>query len=64
MDAVVAATGEDDANILACLYAKSLGAQETIAVLHRLSLRELLEGEARLFSPVLQKLAETLHRTP
>ena len=42
-DAVLALTGEDDANILACLFAKSLGARETIAVLHRLSLRELLE---------------------
>ena len=41
-DAVIALTGQDDANILACLFAKSLGAKETIAVLHRLSLRELL----------------------
>lgn len=41
-DAVAALTGEDDANILACLYAKSLGARETIATLHRLKLRELL----------------------
>ena len=42
-DAVVAATGEDDANVLACLYAKSEGAGETIAVVHRLSLLPLLE---------------------
>jgi trk system potassium uptake protein TrkA len=42
-DAVLALTGQDDANILACLFAKSLGASETIAVLHRLALRELLE---------------------
>lgn len=41
-DAVIALTGEDDANILACLYAKSMGARETIAVLHRLELRGLL----------------------
>lgn len=41
-DAVLALTGEDDANILACLFSKSLGAEETIAVLHRLQLRELL----------------------
>jgi len=41
-DAVVALTGKDDANILACLYAKSLGASETIAVLHNLSLHTLL----------------------
>ena len=42
-DAVVAATGEDDANVLACLYSKSEGAGETIAVVHRLSLLPLLE---------------------
>ena len=42
-DAVVAATGEDDANVLACLYAKSEGASETIPVVHRLSLLPLLE---------------------
>lgn len=42
-DAVVAATGEDDANVLACLFAKSEGATETIAVVHRLSLLSLLE---------------------
>lgn len=41
-DAVVALTGDDDANILACLFAKSMGAQETISVLHRLELRGLL----------------------
>ncbi len=42
-DAVVALTGEDDANILACLFAKSAGAGETIAVVHGLSLLPLLE---------------------
>ncbi len=41
-DAVIALTGKDDANILACLYAKSMGARETIAVLHNLALRDLL----------------------
>ena len=41
-DAVLALTGEDDANILACLYAKLEGAKETIAVVHRLSLLSLL----------------------
>ncbi len=41
-DAVLALTGEDDANILACLYAKLQGAEETIAVVHRLSLLSLL----------------------
>ncbi len=44
-DVVAALTGEDDANILACLYAKSGGAGETIAVVHRLALLSLL-GEA------------------
>lgn len=42
-DAVVALTGEDDANILACLYSKAEGAGEAIAVAHRLSLLPLLE---------------------
>ena len=41
-DVVLALTGEDDANILACLYAKLEGAKETIAVVHRLSLLPLL----------------------
>lgn len=41
-DAVVALTGEDDSNILACLFAKRSGASETIAVLHRLELQHLL----------------------
>ncbi len=41
-DAVIALTGEDDANILACLFAKKAGARVTIAVLHRLELRHLL----------------------
>jgi trk system potassium uptake protein TrkA len=44
-DVVAALTGEDDANILACLFAKLEGAGETIAVVHRLSLLPLL-GEA------------------
>ncbi len=41
-DVVVALTGEDDANILACLFAKASGAKETIAVVHRLSLLPLV----------------------
>lgn len=41
-DAVIALTGEDDANILACLFAKKAGARQTMAVLHRLELRDLL----------------------
>ena len=53
-DIVVALTGEDDANVLACLYAKSAGARlagdsngastpKTIAVVHRLKLLDLLD---------------------
>ena len=41
-EVVVALTGEDDANILACMYAKSVGANETIGVVHRLALLRLL----------------------
>ena len=41
-DAVVAVTGNDEDNILACLYAKSMGVSETIALLHRLEFLPLL----------------------
>ena len=37
-DVVIALTGDDDANILACLFAKAAGAAETVAVVHRLAL--------------------------
>jgi trk system potassium uptake protein len=40
---VAALTGEDDANILACLFAKSAGAGETIAIVHRLELLKILK---------------------
>ena len=52
-DVVIALTGADDANVLACLYAKAAGARhsrsgaagpETIAVVHRLQLLDLLEA--------------------
>ena len=41
-DAVIAVTGNDEDNILACLYAKSMGVPETIALLHRLEFLPLL----------------------
>jgi trk system potassium uptake protein TrkA len=41
-DVVVALAGVDDANSLACLFAKAQGATETIAILHRLELLPLL----------------------
>ncbi len=41
-DAVAALTGEDDANIISCLFANSQGAGETIAIAHRLELLPLL----------------------
>ena len=56
-DVVIALTGEDHANVLACLYAKSAGSvrakqkglgsngPETIAVIHRLELLDLLEAQ-------------------
>ncbi len=43
VDAVAALTGEDDSNILACLYAKAAGASSTIAVVHKLALLSLLD---------------------
>ena len=42
MDAVVAATGEDAANVLACAFAIAEGAKSTVAVLHRLALLPLV----------------------
>jgi trk system potassium uptake protein len=42
MDAVVAATGEDSANVLACAFAIAEGATFTVAVLHRLALLPLV----------------------
>lgn len=41
-DAVVAATGEDSSNVLACAYATAEGSPFTIAVLHRLALLPLV----------------------
>ena len=43
-DAVAALTGEDESNILACMYAKASGAKHTIAVVHRLALLPLLSS--------------------
>ncbi len=42
MDAVVAATGEDASNVLACAFAIAEGATFTVAVLHRLALLPLV----------------------
>ena len=41
-DVVIALAGEDHANSLACLFAKTQGATETIAIIHRLELLPLL----------------------
>jgi trk system potassium uptake protein TrkA len=42
MDVVVAATGDDTANVLACAFAASQGPAFTVAVIHRLALLPLL----------------------
>lgn len=42
MDVVVATTGEDTANVLACAFAAAEGAAFTVAVLHRLALLPLV----------------------
>lgn len=42
MDVVVATTGEDTANVLACAYAAAEGHSFTIAVIHRLALLPLV----------------------
>ncbi len=41
-DAVVALTGNDEDNILACLFGKSKGAKEAVALLHRLEFLPLV----------------------
>ena len=53
-DAAIALTGKDEANVLACMYAKSLGTDRTIAILHRLKLLEVLgsAGVDSALSPV------------
>ncbi len=42
IELVAALTGEDDANVLASVYAKAAGVPETIAVVHRLNFLSLL----------------------
>ena len=42
MDVVVAATGEDPSNVLACVFAMTEGEPFTVAVLHRLALLPLV----------------------
>ena len=42
-DAAVALTGKDEANVLSCMYAKSLGTDRTIAILHKLKLMDVLD---------------------
>jgi trk system potassium uptake protein TrkA len=42
MDVVIAATGEDTANVLACAFAAAEGEAFTVAVLHRLALLPLV----------------------
>lgn len=42
-DAVLALTGQDETNIMACLYAKSKKVRETITLLHSVALRNLAE---------------------
>jgi trk system potassium uptake protein TrkA len=53
MDLVIAATGDDSANVLACAYAAAQGDAFTVAVLHRLSLLPLVRqfGIDAMLSP-------------
>lgn len=55
-DVVIALTGEDDANILACLFAKQAGAKETVATVHRLALLSLVH-EAGIDVPISPRTA-------
>ena len=53
IELVAALTGEDDANVLASVYAKAAGVPETIAVVHRLNFLSLLgrDGVDAALSP-------------
>ncbi|MDX2380499.1 MAG: Trk system potassium transporter TrkA, partial [Acidimicrobiia bacterium] len=53
MDLVIAATGDDSANVLACAYAAAQGDAFTVAVLHRLALLPLVRqfGIDAMLSP-------------
>lgn len=53
-DAAIALTGKDEANALACMYAKSLGTDRTMAIIHRLKLLDVLgsAGVDSALSPV------------
>ncbi len=46
-DAAVALTGKDEANVLSCMYAKSLGTDRTIAILHKLKLMDVLDFDVK-----------------
>ncbi len=62
MDAVVAATGKDESNVLACLYAQSKGVKEIIATLHSLELNNMFHqiGIKKTLSPTTASIQPVL----
>jgi trk system potassium uptake protein TrkA len=64
MDVVIAATGEDTANVLACAYAEAESDAFTVAVLHRLALLPLVRqfGIDAALSPRTASANAVLHQ--
>ena len=62
MDAVVAVTGKDETNVLACLYAKSKNVNEVVAVLHSLELNSMFRqiGLDKALSPRTASINQVL----
>ena len=62
MDAVVAVTGQDESNVLACLYAKSKNVNEIISTLHRLELKNMFRqiGLEKTLSPITASIEPVL----
>lgn len=62
MDAVVAVSGRDESNILACLYAKSKEVKEIITILHRPELKNMFAefGLEKTLSPITASIEPVL----
>ncbi len=62
MDAVVAVSGRDESNILACLYAQSKGVGEIISILHKAELKNMFArfGLEKTLSPITASIESVL----
>ena len=62
MDAVIAVSGKDESNILACLYAHSKGVKEIISILHRAELNSVFTNFEieKTLSPITASIESVL----